>query len=64
MSKDGKITNWSNDETKLLIQLWSEQSVQNKLDGTVMNSRVFSELAVKLTEAGHHRTPGLTKRST
>ncbi len=35
-----------------------KKNVQDKLDGTVRNNRVFKELTDKLAEAGYQRTPG------
>ncbi|RXN02983.1 zinc finger and SCAN domain-containing 29-like protein [Labeo rohita] len=58
MSKDGKRVNWSDEETVLFLQLWSEKNIQDKFDGTVRNNRVFKELTEKLAEAGYQRTPG------
>ncbi len=34
-----------------------KKNVQDKLDGTVRNNRVFKELTDKLAEAGYQRTP-------
>ena len=46
------IVNWSREETFKLISLWSEDNIQEQLEGCRRNSSVFWKIADGLREAG------------
>lgn len=50
------IVNWSREETYKLISLWSEDIIQEQLEGCRRNSSVFRKIADGLREAGFSRT--------
>ena len=50
------IVNWSWEETFKLISLWSEDNIQEQLEGCRRNSSVFRKIADGLREAGFSRT--------
>ncbi len=41
---------WSEAETKLLLSIWMEESIQKKLSGTKRNQRVFDIISVSYFE--------------
>ena len=43
---------WSNKEVKALIAIWSDDKIQEQLDGTVRNKAVFEKIAGKMVEMG------------
>jgi hypothetical protein len=47
---------WSEDETILLINLWSEDNVQAQIEGCRRNREVYESLARQMGEAGYNRT--------
>ena len=48
--------NWSREETFKLISLWSEDVIQQQLEGCRRNSTVFRKIADGLSEGGFTRT--------
>ena len=48
--------NWTREETFKLISLWSEDVIQEQLEGCRRNRSVYSRLADNLREAGFSRT--------
>ena len=54
---DKRTKNWSDEELDILVNAWAEESVQEQLDGTTRNARVFNDLAGILKGAGFVRTP-------
>ena len=48
--------NWTRDETFKLISLWSEDVIQQQLEGCRRNSLVFRQIANGLCEVGFSRT--------
>uniref|UniRef100_W5MJQ2 Myb/SANT-like DNA-binding domain-containing protein n=1 Tax=Lepisosteus oculatus TaxID=7918 RepID=W5MJQ2_LEPOC len=59
-SKRKKVTeravNWSEEETRVLIRAWSEDSVQRSLSESLRNTHVFKHLAARMTQMGFART--------
>ena len=47
---------WSTDATRTLISIWSDQNIQEQLDGVVRNRVVHEEVAEKLCEEGYEYT--------
>ena len=47
---------WSDRETKLLLQIWSEERIQSQLRGAVRNDNVFRTIAEDLARQGFQRT--------
>lgn len=52
-----RTTNFREDETKLLIQLWGSPQIQNKLYLTHRKAPVMKILAGHMQERGFYRTP-------
>ena len=50
------IVNWSHDKLYKLISLWSEDVIQEPLEGCYRNSQVYKKIADSLREAGFYRT--------
>ena len=48
--------NWTREETFKLISLWSEDVIQEQLEGCRRNRSVYSRLAENLHKAGFSRT--------
>ena len=40
---------WSEAEVKLLIELWGEEGIQEQLEGTKRNKRVYNRIAKALS---------------
>ena len=51
-----RASNWSDREIKQLISVWSEDSVQNILQGKRRNTGAYEEIARKVEEFGYSRT--------
>ena len=49
--------NWSDDEIRALLAIWSEDTIQRQLLGAVRNAAVFRTISGKLQERGHVRDP-------
>ena len=47
---------WSNREIALLLQVWSERSIQAQLLGAVRNEIPYRKIAEELRKAGFERT--------
>ena len=47
---------WSDRETKLLLELWSEDSIQRQLQGAARNDAIFRRIAQDLAKSGFERT--------
>ena len=47
---------WRNRETKLLLEIWSEERIQSQLRGAVWNNNVFHMIAEDLAKQGFQRT--------
>ncbi|KAH0616180.1 hypothetical protein JD844_027114 [Phrynosoma platyrhinos] len=43
---------WTVNEVKALIRVWSDKSIQQQLEGTVRNKRIFEDVAASLQELG------------
>ena len=54
MAERGKF--WAAAETKLLIDTWSQDSIQKQLHGAKRNDNVFKQIVNTLTKRGYHRT--------
>ena len=50
------IVNWSREEVYKLISLWSDDVIQEQLEGCRRNSQVYKKIADSLREAGFNRT--------
>ena len=46
---------WYNSEVKALITIWSDDKIQEQLDGVVRNKAVFEKNADKMAEVGYTR---------
>ena len=49
--------NWTREETFKLISLWSQDVIQQQLEGCRRNSLVYQKIANDLGEAGYMRSP-------
>ena len=47
---------WSTDATKALVSVWSQQNVQNELDGVSRNRAIFERIARELRNKGYEKT--------
>ncbi|KAG7501141.1 hypothetical protein JOB18_040782 [Solea senegalensis] len=47
---------WSSDETRCLLALWSDKSVQVKLDMSYRNRAIYEEIAKSMADIGYKRT--------
>ena len=54
MAEKGK--QWSDHETKLLLELWSEDSIQRQLQDAARNDAIFRRIAQDLAKSGFERT--------
>ncbi|XP_058049734.1 uncharacterized protein LOC131203468 isoform X3 [Ahaetulla prasina] len=46
---------WTVNEVRALIRIWSEKSIQQQLEGTVRNKRIFEHVAARLQKFGIDR---------
>ncbi|KAM6439780.1 bifunctional phosphoribosylaminoimidazole carboxylase/phosphoribosylaminoimidazole succinocarboxamide synthetase isoform 3-T3 [Liasis olivaceus] len=46
---------WTVNEVRALIRVWSEKSIQQQLEGTVRNKRIFEHVAARLQKFGIDR---------
>ena len=54
MAEKGRI--WSDTETKLLLDIWSQQHIQKQLQGSFRNVNVYAQLVEELRKKGYVRT--------
>ena len=47
---------WSNEEMRMLISIWGEESIQSKLDSAHWNRNVFERIAREMSELGYDKT--------
>ncbi|KAM4625088.1 quinone oxidoreductase PIG3 isoform 2-T2 [Polymixia lowei] len=47
---------WSNNETRCLISIWSNESVQRKLDDSYRNRPIYEEISKQMEKIGFSRT--------
>ena len=50
------LVNWTREETFKLISLWSEDIIQEQLEGCCRNSQVYCKIVNDLREAGYLRS--------
>ncbi|NWZ29180.1 ZSC29 protein, partial [Asarcornis scutulata] len=43
---------WTVDEVRALIHIWSDKNIQQQLEGTVRNKRIFEHVAARLRKFG------------
>ena len=53
MAEKGRI--WSDAETNLLLEIWSQDNIQKQLQGSFRNVNVFSKLVEELHRSGYLR---------
>ncbi|XP_050830029.1 bifunctional phosphoribosylaminoimidazole carboxylase/phosphoribosylaminoimidazole succinocarboxamide synthetase [Serinus canaria] len=46
---------WTVNEVRALIRIWSDKSIQQQLEGTVRNKRIFEQVAARLQKFGIDR---------
>ncbi|XP_021388481.2 bifunctional phosphoribosylaminoimidazole carboxylase/phosphoribosylaminoimidazole succinocarboxamide synthetase isoform X1 [Lonchura striata] len=46
---------WTANEVRALIRIWSDKNIQQQLEGTVRNKRIFEEVAARLQKFGIER---------
>ena len=52
-SAPGRSTNWTNEEVKAMLALWSEAGVQQALDDPhTRNAKIYREISKQLAELG------------
>ena len=47
---------WTDAETKLLLEIWSQDTIQRQLKGAFRNVNVFAQVVEELRKSGYHRT--------
>ncbi|KAM6361091.1 LOW QUALITY PROTEIN: bifunctional phosphoribosylaminoimidazole carboxylase/phosphoribosylaminoimidazole succinocarboxamide synthetase [Alca torda] len=47
--------NWTVNEVRALIRIWSDKTIQQQLEGTVRNKRIFEQVAARLQKFGIDR---------
>lgn len=50
------MVNWSHEETRALVAVWSEEKIQRDLQGSVRNEKVYREVSGRLTAMGMSRS--------
>ena len=48
--------NWSNEEVYELIEVWSDDTIQEQLEGSHRNQQVYKKISKTLAEKGYTRT--------
>lgn len=43
---------WSTEETRTLISIWGDESVQSRLDSAHRNRHIFEQIACEMSEKG------------
>ena len=56
VSKSIRGSTWSDEDTRCLLNIWSEQKIQEELDHSTRNTHVYSTITRKMGESGFHRT--------
>ena len=54
MAEAGRV--WTENETRTLLEIWSEESIQRQLDIAVRNDKVYAKLVSELAKRGFFRT--------
>ena len=58
----GRGAAWSDDETDYLLNIWIEQSIEEQLEDTKVNSqRIYVSVSSDMKENGYDRTPAKCK---
>ena len=47
---------WNTEETRTLISIWGEESIQSKLDKTHRNRDVFERIAREMSDVGYEKS--------
>ena len=47
---------WTNDETKTLLSIWGDETVQRRLDSAHRNRDIYQAIARDMEEQGYERT--------
>ena len=47
---------WSTEETRTLISIWGDESVQSRLDSAHRNRHIFEQIAHEMSEKGYEKT--------
>ena len=47
---------WSIEETKTLISIWGEESVQSRLDCAHRNRHIFEQIVREMSDKGYEKT--------
>ena len=47
---------WSTEETRTLISIWGDESVQSCLDSAHRNRHIFEQIAREMSEKGYEKT--------
>ncbi|XP_075905528.1 uncharacterized protein LOC142903644 isoform X2 [Nelusetta ayraudi] len=47
---------WGTQETRCLIAIWSEESIQRRLDDSYRNRRIYEEISKQMREKGYSRS--------
>ncbi|XP_067347325.1 uncharacterized protein [Channa argus] len=50
------MANWSHEETRALLSVWSDEKIQRDLEGLVRNERVYREVSDRLAAMGMSRS--------
>ena len=54
MAEKGHV--WTDAETRLLLEIWSQDTIQRQLKGAFRNVNVFAQVVEELRKSGYHRT--------
>ena len=49
-------TNWSDEEVYKLIEVWSDDTIQDQLEGSHRNQQVYKKISETLAQKGYTRT--------
>lgn len=47
---------WSTEATRSLVSVWSQENVQNELDGVSRNRTIFERISKELRNKGYEKT--------
>ena len=47
---------WNTEETRTLISIWGEESIQSKLDKAHRNREVFERIALEMSDVGYEKS--------
>ena len=56
VSKSIRGSTWSDEETRCLVNIWSEQKIQEELGNSNRNTHVYSTISRKMGESDFNRT--------